>query len=121
VNGRLESAEMEWLHTNGAGAYSMSTVAMRHTRRYHGVFIAALSPPVDRLVVVSHAETSVVTSERTYRLAVQQSPHAAPTPGYRFLESFDQDPIPRWTYRLGKNRFQRSLALVRGTNAIVAG
>ncbi|HVU00737.1 MAG TPA: glycogen debranching enzyme N-terminal domain-containing protein [Polyangiaceae bacterium] len=120
VNGRLEGAEMEWLHTNGAGAYAMSTVAMRHTRRYHGVFIAALAPPVDRFVVVSHAETSVVTAERSYRLAVQQSPDAAPTPGYRFLESFDQDPIPRWTYRLGKSRFERSLALVRGKNAVVA-
>ncbi|HEX7670784.1 MAG TPA: amylo-alpha-1,6-glucosidase, partial [Polyangiaceae bacterium] len=121
VNGRLESAEMEWLHTNGAGAYSMSTVAMRHTRRYHGVFVAALNPPVDRFVVVSHAETTVVASDRSYRLAVQQSPDAAPTPGYRFLESFEQDPVPRWTYRLGKSRFERTLSLVRGKNALVAG
>jgi predicted glycogen debranching enzyme len=121
VNGRLESAEMEWLHTNGAGAYSMSTVAMRHTRRYHGVFVAALNPPVDRFVVVSHAETMVVTSDRSYRLAVQQAPDAAPTPGYRFLESFEQDPVPRWTYRLRKSRFERTLALVRGKNALVAG
>jgi predicted glycogen debranching enzyme len=121
VNGRLESAEMEWLHTNAAGAYSMSTVAMRNTRRYHGVFVASLNPPVDRVVVVSHAETTVVSADRSYRLAVQQSPDRAPTPGYRFLESFEQDPIPRWTYRLGKSRFERTFALVRGKNALVAG
>lgn len=120
VNGRLESAELEWLHTNGAGAYAMSTVAMRHTRRYHGILVAALDPPVDRYVVVSHTETNVTVGDRSYRLAVQQSPDAAPTPGYRYLETFDQDPIPRWTYRLGKGRLERTLCLVRGKNAVIA-
>jgi predicted glycogen debranching enzyme len=120
VNGRLESAELEWLHTNGAGAYAMSTVAMRHTRRYHGILVAALDPPVDRYVIVSHTETNVTVGDRSYRLAVQQSPDAAPTPGYRYLETFDQDPIPRWTYRLGKGRLERTLSLVRGKNAVVA-
>jgi predicted glycogen debranching enzyme len=97
----------------------MSTVAMRHTRRYHGILVAALDPPVDRYVIVSHTETNVTVGDRSYRLAVQQSPDAAPTPGYRYLETFDQDPIPRWTYRLGKGRFERTIALVRGKNAVV--
>lgn len=119
VSGRLESAESEWLHTNGAGAYSMSTVAMRHTRRYHGVLVAALNPPVDRFVIVSHLETTVLVGGRPHRLTVHQSPGAAPTPGYRFLEAFAQDPTPRWTYRLGRARFEQSLALCRGQNAVV--
>ncbi len=32
VNGRLESAEMEWLHSNGAGAYAMSMSSNYNTR-----------------------------------------------------------------------------------------
>ncbi|MGC4091557.1 MAG: glycogen debranching enzyme N-terminal domain-containing protein [Polyangiaceae bacterium] len=32
TNGELGPAEREWLHTNGAGAYSMSTIAFMHTR-----------------------------------------------------------------------------------------
>ena len=121
VNGRLESAEKEWLHSNGAGAYAMSTVALRHTRRYHGLLVASLAPPVDRYVIVSHAETTVLVGERSYRLTVHQSPDGAPTPGYRFLESYDQDPIPRWTYRLGRARLEHTIAFVRGRNAIVCG
>ena len=31
----LQPAEQEWLHTNGAGAYSMSTVAMMPTAFSH--------------------------------------------------------------------------------------
>ena len=36
TGGELEPCEREWLHTNGAGAYAMSTVALMHTRRHHG-------------------------------------------------------------------------------------
>lgn len=112
---------MEWLHANGAGAYAMSTVALRHTRRYHGLLVASLRPPVDRYVIVSHLETTVMVGDRAYRLTVHQSPDGAPTPGYRFLESYDQDPIPRWTYRLGRVRLEHTIAFVRGQNAIVCG
>lgn len=119
TRGELEPAEGEWLHTNGAGAYAMSTVALMHTRRFHGLLVAALDPPLDRYVLLSHAETTVEVGKRIYKLATHQFPEIAPTPGYRLLEEFAQDPLPRWTYRLGKGRLVRELALVRGRNAVV--
>jgi predicted glycogen debranching enzyme len=119
TQGELEHAESEWLHTNGAGAYAMSTLALMHTRRFHGLFVAALNPPLDRYVVVSHGETTVDIGKRIYRLSTHQFPDIAPTPGFRLLESFAQDPLPRWTYRLGKHRLDRRIALVRGRNALI--
>lgn len=119
THGELEPAEGEWLHTNGAGAYSMSTLALMHTRRFHGLLVAALDPPLERYVIVSHAETTVEVGKRLYSLSTHQFPDVAPTPGYRLLESFSQDPLPRWVYRLGKGRLERTLALVRGENALV--
>lgn len=119
VDGELERAEREWLHTNGTGAYAMSTLALMHTRRHHGLLVAALDPPIGRYVVLSHAETAVTTGERTYRLATHQFPGVAPTLGYRNLRLFAQDPLPRWVYRLGKGLLERTLALVRGANAVV--
>jgi glycogen debranching enzyme len=79
----LQPAEQEWLHTNGAGAYSRSTIAMMHTRRHHGAFVAALAPPLGRHVIVSHAETNITVDDerRVYRLATHQFPDVAPTPG----------------------------------------
>ena len=85
VGGELERAEREWLHTNGAGAYAMSTLALMHTRREHGLLVAALDPPLGRTVVLSHAETSVSVGDRNYRLSTHQFPNVAPTPGYRLL------------------------------------
>ena len=99
TRGELAPAEREWLHTNGTGAYSMSTVAQMHTRRQHGLLVASLAPPLDRLVVLSHAETQVTIGTRTYRLATHRFPDVAPSPGYRNLEQFAQDPLPRWTPR----------------------
>lgn len=119
VKGDLERAEVEWLHTNGAGAYAMSTVALMHTRRNHGLLVAALKPPLDRYVVLSHAESTVKVAGRSYRLATHQFPDIAPTPGYRLIESFAMDPLPRWVCRLGKGTLERTLALVRGHNAVV--
>ncbi|HLV66473.1 MAG TPA: amylo-alpha-1,6-glucosidase [Polyangiaceae bacterium] len=121
THGQLAAAEREWLHTNGAGAYAMSTIALMHTRRHHGVLVAALPPPLGRHVIMSHAETTVwVESERkTYRIATHQFPNVAPTPGYRQLERFAIDPIPRWVFRLGQHTLERTLCLVRGRNAAV--
>jgi predicted glycogen debranching enzyme len=119
VDGELERAEREWLHTNGTGAYAMSTVALMHTRRYHGMFVAALDPPLNRVVVLSHADTSVTTDNKNYRLSTHRFPGVAPTPGYRYLRTFAQDPLPRWTYRLGKSLLERTVALIPGMNAMV--
>jgi len=123
VSGAIERAEAEWLHTNGAGAYSMSTIALMHTRRHHGALVAALPPPLGRHVIVSHADLTLTleNDRRTYRLATHQFPDVAPTPGYRNLLSFAQDPIPRWVFRAGSGTLERTLCLVRGENAVVMG
>jgi len=39
IDGVLERAKAEWLHTNGTGAYASSTIAQLHTRRYHGLLV----------------------------------------------------------------------------------
>ncbi|MCC6216509.1 MAG: glycogen debranching enzyme family protein [Polyangiaceae bacterium] len=119
VDGDLERAGAEWLHTNGAGAYAMSTVSVMHTRRHHGLFVAALAPPLDRHVIVTHAEVSIEVGGRAHRISTHRFPGMAPTPGYRLLQWFAQDPIPRWVYRIGKAQFERKVALVRGRNALV--
>jgi predicted glycogen debranching enzyme len=119
VDGELERAEREWLHTNGAGAYAMSTLALMHTRRHHGLLVASLEPPLGRYVILSHAETNVTVADRSFRLSTHQFPGVAPTPGYRHLKTFAQDPLPRWTYLLGKGKLERTLALARGRNAAI--
>ncbi len=119
IDGQLENAEREWLHTNAAGAYAMSTLALMHTRRYHGLLVAALDPPLDRHVVLSHMEAEIQVNRRHYQLSTHRFPSVAPTPGFRLLQRFDQDPLPRWTFRLGRHRLERSVCLIPGQNAVL--
>ena len=119
VEGDLERARSEWLHTNGAGAYASSTVAQLHSRRYHGLLVAALDPPRKRHVILSHMDATVHVGAARYELDTHQFPGVPPTPGYRHLARFDQDPLPRWTFELPEGELEQTLALVRGENAAV--
>jgi predicted glycogen debranching enzyme len=119
VDGVLERAKAEWLHTNGAGAYASSTVAQLHTRRYHGLLVAALEPPKRRHVILSHVDVSIEVGNFRYDLETHQFPSVAPTAGFRHLARFDQDPLPRWTFNVAGGVFEQTLGLVRGQNAVV--
>jgi len=53
----------EWLVTNGLGGYASGTVAGPNTRRYHGLLMAALQPPVQRVLLLAELHTSLVGSD----------------------------------------------------------
>jgi predicted glycogen debranching enzyme len=130
VHEELSRARSEWLHTNGAGAYAASTVAGMHTRRYHGLLVAALDPPRGRHVVLSHVDVKVALDPRVPRakdapaggpwdLAKHQFPEVDPDKEPFYLHRFDQDPLPRFTYAVAGGRLEVKLGLVRGANAVV--
>lgn len=120
-------ARREWLHAGGAGAYASSTLAGMHTRRYHGLLVAALDPPRGRHVMLSHVDVSVEIPEPGARraarprweLARHQFPGVDPEAGAFYLARFDQDPLPRWTYEVAGGTLEVTLGLVRGENAVV--
>ena len=54
----------EWLVTNGLGGYASATVAGVNTRRYHGLLVAVLNPPVQRMVLLAALEEWVLIPGR---------------------------------------------------------
>lgn len=119
VGGELDHAESEWLITNDQGAYAMSTLALMHTRRQHGILVTHLGDDFKRHVVLSHLEMTLEVGSRSFQLSTHQFPNVAPTPGYRLLDSFTQDPLPRWVYRLPQGTVERTITLVRGHRAVI--
>jgi glycogen debranching enzyme len=54
ITGSFDSASRrEWLVTNGLGGWASGTVGGANTRRYHGLFVPALQPPLGRTLLVS--------------------------------------------------------------------
>src|SRR2546428_8490452 len=72
TTGDLAAAERrEWLCTNGIGGFASGTVAGTLTRRYHGLLVAALEPPLGRTLLVAKIEDRVEDGGATTALAVR--------------------------------------------------
>src|SRR5213594_4541924 len=90
VAGNLDTAERrEWLCTNGIGGFASGTVAGSLTRRYHGLLVAALQPPLGRTLLVAKVDETVAYDDIVRPLAANRWAGGVIDPhGYREIESF---------------------------------
>jgi len=109
----------EWLETNGLGGFASSTVPGLHTRRYHALLIAALRPPVERVVLLSRADETLVVGDERFELSCSRYPGTVHPQGYQFLQGFRLDPFPVWTYQAGGVTLEKSLFMVHGQDTVV--
>ena len=95
--------QREWLITNGLGSYASGTVSSVNTRRYHGLLVAALRPPVARTLMVAKIDEEVEYDQRAYYLGANEYQDGTINPGgFVHLESFTlEDGLPIFVYRLG--------------------
>ena len=121
----LEAAsQREWLETNGIGGFASSTIAGLNTRRYHGLLVAALTPPVGRYVLLSKFEETLVIGDRTYDLGANQYPGVIHPHGYQYLAEFRLDPFPTFVFRIPDSAnnelaLEKTIFLLHGENTIV--
>lgn len=105
VCGVLDDAlRREWLVADGTGAFACGTVAGGLTRRYHALLVAALEPPVGRVVTVAGLSEEVVVEgiDEPLLLHTQQWASGSVQPrGHVLIESFELDGlVPTWRYAL---------------------
>lgn len=116
---RLESYESgtsrEWLVANGLGGYVSSTAVGANTRAYHGLLIAALSPPTDRRLLLSSLDEEV----NGFSLGNHQYPGAIHPQGFRMLREFCLDPLPRFSYSAGESLVEKTVFMVYGENTTI--
>jgi predicted glycogen debranching enzyme len=112
------ASSREWLATNGIGGYASGTVAGCATRRYHGILLAALNPPVGRTQLVAALDETVGYAGANYELATHEWASGAIAPqGFHFIESFRlEGTIPVWTYALGEVRLEKRIWMRQGEN-----
>jgi hypothetical protein len=55
------AVQREWLETNGLGGWSGSSIIGAHTRRNHGLLVAAIVPPADRMILLSKLDETIVS------------------------------------------------------------
>jgi len=112
------SGSREWLVTNGIGGYASGTVAGQLSRRYHGLLVAALTPPLGRTVLVSRFEETVIYNGESFRLYTRQQQTGDIYPqGFKHLDRFHlEGTTPVWTYALADARFEKRIWMHPGSN-----
>ena len=108
----------EWLCTNGVGGFACSTVPGLNSRKYHGLLVAAMSPPVRRMVLLSRVEEVVHYEGWPLALSCSEYPGTVYPEGYRMLRAFSAEPFPRWAYQGEGWTLQKELCLLRGRNTV---
>jgi predicted glycogen debranching enzyme len=96
----LAADEREWLEADGRGGFASGTVNGVRTRRYHGLLLAATTPPTGRMMLVNDVEVWIESGDRRWSLSSHRYAEAVIHPdGASRLVAFAHEPWPRWKYR----------------------
>jgi predicted glycogen debranching enzyme len=116
---QAESAlETEWLVTNGLGGFACGTVAQANTRRYHGLLIATLRPPLERVLMLSKVDPTVRYGGAEWALGCNEFADGTLAPrGFEHLSAFSIElGIPTWSYAFADALLQQRVWMDRGSN-----
>jgi len=119
ICGNLDIAETrEWLVTNGIGGYASGTVAGLLTRRYHGLLIAALKPPLGRTLMLAKLDETILYGDRFYPLNTNRWGDGIVSPeGYLCVEQFSlEGTVPVWRFAYIDALLEKRVWMQQGTN-----
>jgi predicted glycogen debranching enzyme len=111
-----ESAQMEWLETNGLGGWSGSSLSGCNTRRYHGLLMAAIKPPAERMLLVSKLDETIILGGKRYDLGTNDYGDSLFPKGLQYLNTFKKDFFPEWIYEAAGIRLRKTITMVNGEN-----
>ncbi len=92
----------------------MGSVAQILTRRYHGLLVAAIDPPVERYVLLAKLDAFVTIRGKVHHLAANEYIDIIRPKGYKLLESFTTIPYPTWRWRVEGITIEQTLCMVEG-------
>jgi predicted glycogen debranching enzyme len=108
----------EWLETNGLGGWAGSTLLGAHSRRYHGLLVAAESPS-QRWMVLSRLDETLETGKKRFELGCNQFPGVIHPRGDQYFERFELKEFPQFFYRAGPFLLKKSVLALHGRNAVI--
>jgi len=115
----LEAAiQREWLVTNGIGGYASGTVTGINTRRYHGLLVAALDPPLGRTVMLAKADEVVSVAGQDFAIGANEfQPDIIHPQGFSMLESVHlEGQAPVFSYSVGPSVLEKRIWMAHGQN-----
>ena len=117
-NSQEAAFSRQWLVTNGIGGYAAGTIAGALTRRYHGLLIAALQPPLARTLMVAKLDETARYGGKAYPLFTNQWDAGLVKPrGFFHLDRFHlEGTTPVWAYALADALLEKRVWMQPGDN-----
>lgn len=109
----------EWVITNGLGGYASGTSLGMNTRKYHGLLIASMNPPVERRLLLCSLDEEIITDGETYYLAAHHYPKTVHPGGYLHLQGFTAEPVPTFRYIARGIGIEKQVFMVHGENITI--
>lgn len=119
INDFPQSASREWLETNGIGGYSSGTVSGANSRKYHGLLVAAMHPPVGRMVLLSKLVETVITENASYELDCNQFYDNVHPKGFQYLSGFKKGLFNEFTFQTGNVELAKTVFMPHGENTTI--
>jgi predicted glycogen debranching enzyme len=93
-------------------------VSQANTRRYHGLLVAALEPPVNRVVMVAKADVTIGYRGQQFQLGCNEFSDGTLAPeGYLHIGGFRlDDQVPTWTYVFSDAVLEQRIWMADGRN-----
>jgi len=113
-----QSEAKEWLVTNGIGGFGSGTISGLLTRRYHGLLIAALQPPLGRTLMLSKLNETATYNNLNYDLYSDRWADGTIFPhGYELISKFFLvGTTPVWQYKLIDALLEKRIWMGQGEN-----
>jgi predicted glycogen debranching enzyme len=111
--------EKEWLVTNGLGGYASATLIGANTRKYHGLLIASLAPPVQRTLLLAKLDERVEAKEHVYNLATNQTVGGVTESGYVHLQWAQIENFPLFVYAFADIIIHKQVFMIFEENTTV--
>ena len=114
-----ELKSLEWLETNGLGAWAMGTLSGINTRKYHSWLTASYNPPTDRVVLIPKLTESLSNAEEYHELDTNEFGDHIHPHGWTYLKEFEKEYYPKWTFKTPLGDLKRSLIMPNGINCTI--
>ena len=117
--------QREWLITNGIGGFASGTVSGVLTRRYHGLLLASLQPPLGRTLLLAKLDETAEydglypDNGRFYPLYTNRwATGSLEAEGYKHLTRFHlEGTTPVWTYGIANALLEKRIWMQPGANS----
>jgi len=113
------ASSFEWIVTNGLGGYASSSILGANTRKYHGLLIAAMKPPLQRTMLLNKVEEEIIQKNSVLKLSTNFYKDSIYPEGYTHLNNFVLAYFPCSLFSENRVTVQKRVGMIQQKNATI--